>query len=226
MMLIPQEPKCEPLLIPVERKEIMSSSYIIIAVFGVLDVLLAAYAFSAYFKKVSSKATEIEAALSQLQEFDEHDYSMRFEDINNVLIKNQTIKEMWRDFSHNLTRVRTPEGKDELYSPVDASDFFRYNLAIKDINNGFWQNYGNIFTGLGILGTFLGLMIGLAGVDLSSSDVAVLYPRHLALRYWESYLRSFMEASISTFKTNCLNPCQHYQKELKKCIPIRQLNNG
>lgn len=174
MMLIPQEPKCEPLLIPVERKEIMSSSYIIIAVFGVLDVLLAAYAFSAYFKKVSSKATEIEAALSQLQEFDEHDYSMRFEDINNVLIKNKTIKEMWRDFSHNLTRVRTPEGKDELYSPVDASDFFRYNLAIKDINNSFWQNYGSIFTGLGILGTFLGLTIGLMGVDLSSSDVAVL----------------------------------------------------
>lgn len=33
----------------------------------------------------------------------------------------------------------------------------------------FWQAYGGIFTGLGILGTFLGLTYGLSGLDMSNN---------------------------------------------------------
>ena len=44
----------------------------------------------------------------------------------------------------------------------------------KDISMSYWQNFGSVFTGIGLLGTFLGLVLGLEGVDLSSSDVIVL----------------------------------------------------
>ena len=38
----------------------------------------------------------------------------------------------------------------------------------------FWQSYGGIFTGLGILGTFAGLTYGLSGVDMTSGDIETL----------------------------------------------------
>lgn len=38
----------------------------------------------------------------------------------------------------------------------------------------FWQSYGGIFTGLGILGTFVGLTIGLSGLDISGNDIETL----------------------------------------------------
>ena len=87
---------------------------------------------------------------------------------------NQTISGIWSDFSKTLTKWKNPQGGDELYSTVEAREYFRYNTVVNDINDNFWQNYGSIFTGVGILGTFLGLVMGLNGVDLSSSDVNVL----------------------------------------------------
>ena len=153
---------------------IMSSSYIVIGIFGVIDLVLAFYAYRNYFSKLSAKNSEIQFAIEQLQKYSVQDYSMRFEDINRLLLQNATIKDIWRDFSQNLTKSKSSEGRDELFAPVEAGEFFRYSLVIKDINNSFWQNFGSIYTGIGIFGTFLGLMIGLRGVDLSSSDVAVL----------------------------------------------------
>ena len=38
----------------------------------------------------------------------------------------------------------------------------------------FWQNYGGIFTGLGILGTFAGLTSGLQDIDMTSGDIETL----------------------------------------------------
>lgn len=158
----------------VEMGNNMSSNVIIIAIFLLIDCWLAYYVYKKYYKKIKEKIEGINEALTYLQDFNELDYSLRFEEINTTLVKNPAINNMWQDFSRNLTKSRNVEGKDELYSPLEAGECFNFNLALKGINNVFWQNYGSIYTGVGILGTFLGLMIGLFGVDLTSSDVTVL----------------------------------------------------
>ena len=83
--------------------------------------------------------------------------------------KSERLLPLWKDFSATLTK--TPDGT---FSTVSASEFFSTQNITRGMNMSFWQAYGGIFTGLGILGTFLGLTLGLRGLDMTSGDVEVL----------------------------------------------------
>ena len=74
--------------------------------------------------------------------------------------------EFWAAFKATLI--------DEKYSTVDAAEIFNVQNLTRGMNMTFWQNYGGIFTGLGILGTFIGLTFGLSGVDMTNDDVETL----------------------------------------------------
>ena len=75
----------------------------------------------------------------------------------------------WKNFEKSLLKVG-----DKIYSTTDASEFFSPQNLTRGMNMTFWQSYGGIFTGLGILGTFAGLTFGLSGVDMTSGDIEVL----------------------------------------------------
>ena len=148
---------------------------IIVVLFFAIDIGLSVLAWKGYFSKIKVKENDVKDAFEKISKFKEGDYTLQFEEINRQLTDNITIKDVWNDFSQTLTRYRVPgEDSDYLYSPVGATEFFRVSAIMKDISNNYWQSFGSIFTGVGILGTFLGLTLGLSGVDLSSSDVSVL----------------------------------------------------
>lgn len=152
----------------------MSINVVISVIFLIINIGLGVYSFKNYFYKLKNKGDDIREITSYLQTLNKEYYTYQFETINKKLLDNQTISGIWSDFSKTLTKWKNPQGGDELYSTVEAREYFRYNTVVNDINDNFWQNYGSIFTGVGILGTFLGLVMGLNGVDLSSSDVNVL----------------------------------------------------
>ena len=152
----------------------MSINVVISVIFFIINIGLGVYSFKNYFNKLKNKGDDIREITSYLQTLNKEYYTYQFETINKKLLDNQTISGIWSDFSKTLTKWKNPQGGDELYSTVEAREYFRYNTVVNDINDNFWQNYGSIFTGVGILGTFLGLVMGLNGVDLSSSDVNVL----------------------------------------------------
>lgn len=128
-----------------------------------------------YFFKMMAKKKEIESTQKELSQFKQGEYVAKFEDINRIMSANKTIADVWQDFRKTLTKQKSADNDmDELFSPVEAGEIIRYSSVVKDIDINFWQNFGSIFTGLGILGTFAGLTIGLNNVDLSSSDVSVL----------------------------------------------------
>lgn len=91
------------------------------------------------------------------------------EDIVAALKESDSLAPLWKNFSDTLTR--TP---DAAYSTTDAAEFFSPQILTRGMNMTFWQSYGGIFTGLGILGTFAGLTFGLQGVDMTSGDIEVL----------------------------------------------------
>lgn len=122
-------------------------------------------------KKLNEIDDNIDKAQDFLKEFKQEDFVIRFEDINQHFIKNQTLKSSWNDFRKTITSYTEDDGTKRLYSSVDASEFFSFSRFTSSIGMSFWQSYGGIFTGLGILGTFLGLTIGLSGLDMTSSNI-------------------------------------------------------
>ena len=92
-----------------------------------------------------------------------------FQDIDAELKNYNRLLPMWKIFEKSLTKTN-----DAAYSTTDAADFFSPQNLTHGMNMTFWQSYGGIFTGLGILGTFAGLTYGLSGVDMTSGDIETL----------------------------------------------------
>lgn len=92
------------------------------------------------------------------------------QDIISNLKNSKLLAAAWKNFERTLIKL---PGKT--YSTMDAAEFFNQQSLTRGMNMTFWQNYGGIFTGLGILGTFLGLTVGLSRVVIpKDNDVEVL----------------------------------------------------
>ena len=152
----------------------MNVNYSINLMFIGIDFVILIYAFVSCFSPMRTKSKSILKTCEELEQFHENEYEIRYEDIDNVCQGNASIKEAWNNFKKTITRYKEDSGKHKLSSIVSAEDFFRISDVAKGINLSYWQNFGGIFTGIGIFGTFMGLVIGLWGVDLSSSDVTIL----------------------------------------------------
>ncbi|MBR1646522.1 MAG: anti-phage defense ZorAB system ZorA [Selenomonadaceae bacterium] len=94
---------------------------------------------------------------------------IKAQDLVAAVKESNLLKPLWESFAKTLTAVG-----DKTYSTVDAAEIFNPQTFTRGMNMTFWQNYGGIFTGLGILGTFLGLTIGLSGVDMTGGDIETL----------------------------------------------------
>ena len=122
---------------------------------GVAVILIVIYSYCCGWK-IFKDAKEIER-VSDAQ------------DLVATVKESNLLKPFWTAFEKTLTTVG-----DKVYSTIDASEIFNQQSLTRGMNMTFWQNYGGIFTGLGILGTFAGLTFGLTGVDMTSDNIEVL----------------------------------------------------
>jgi DNA anti-recombination protein RmuC len=85
---------------------------------------------------------------------------------------NPRVEELWREFDESL--VESPSG-DELWNTIDADYFFNAgSIARTLVENRIFMAAPAVLTALGVLGTFVGLVIGLSGlqIDTASTDEA------------------------------------------------------
>lgn len=85
-----------------------------------------------------------------------------YKDIDASFNNHKRLNPAWKNFKESLTA--------EKYSTTDAAEFFNVTNLTRGMNMTFWQGYGGIFTGLGILGTFTGLTVGLSGVVIPKDN--------------------------------------------------------
>ena len=136
---------------------------IISIVFICLLICAAAIYWAKCRKKILAINNELEGILKWLAA------PHGFQDIDAEFKNYKRLASAWRNFEKSLTKT-----KIAAYSTTEAAEFFSPQNLTRGMNMGFWQSYGGIFTGLGILGTFVGLIFGLSGVDITSSDIEVL----------------------------------------------------
>ncbi len=148
-------------------------NWILTAVFVLIFAGLFARAWKRHFSILKNAAEEIKATTVSLQQIPEEEYEIRFEEIKKLVQKNPFLSESWGSFIASLAKI-TENDHHKMFSPTSASDFFRFSDTTRAMNISYWQNFSGTFTGIGIGGTFLGLVIGLFNVDLASSDVLVL----------------------------------------------------
>lgn len=97
----------------------------------------------------------------------------KFDDIDKRL-REGALAKAWNGFASTfvIDKKSSPSGeaKKQIYTTSDASQFFNEDQLIQ-INRRFLGTLPGIFTGLGILGTFMGLTFGFQGLDFGNSNL-------------------------------------------------------
>lgn len=91
-----------------------------------------------------------------------------YETLDNKLCQNSFVAEAWGKYKKNLARSKD-ENLVRIYSTVEAGEYFNIPAFTGSLYTHFYSGMAGVFTGIGILGTFVGLTIGLIGINTSST---------------------------------------------------------
>jgi hypothetical protein len=79
---------------------------------------------------------------------------------------NKYLKDSWKLYLQHFVTLGDNAKKTDDF----AESYFNQTLVQKQINVEFWKSIPGMFVGLGILGTFVGLTLGISDFNFSSSD--------------------------------------------------------
>lgn len=84
------------------------------------------------------------------------------------------LRHRWREFAQTLHRYREGNQPETWRTTAMASQFFTEQALVDTpLKTGFYKHLPGILTGIGIIGTFSGLIVGLGGFQVSSDSEAV-----------------------------------------------------
>ena len=121
-----------------------------------------------FVKPLDARYKEIETYLDILKKYNPQNVNVYFESLSQVMENSDLIKGIWRKYQRTLISIPGNDGLEK-YSTVESESYFSVAAFTEGMKGGLWSGLAGTFTGIGILGTFIGLTIGLAGVDTSST---------------------------------------------------------
>ena len=121
-----------------------------------------------FAKPLDARYKEIETYLDILKKYNPQNVNVYFESLSQEMENSDLIKGIWRKYQRTLISIPGKDGLEK-YSTVESESYFSVAAFTEGMKSGLWSGLAGTFTGIGILGTFIGLTIGLAGVDTSST---------------------------------------------------------
>ena len=121
-----------------------------------------------FVKPLDARYKEIETYLDILKKYNPKNVNVYFESLSQKMENSDLIKGIWRKYQRTLISIPGKDGLEK-YSTVESESYFSVAAFTEGMKGGLWSGLAGTFTGIGILGTFIGLTIGLAGVDTSST---------------------------------------------------------
>lgn len=99
---------------------------------------------------------------------------LQINEIVNKMEKHSKVKQLWNAYKNSFVTYNCLENGNVIHHTVDAEYFFNEETLLKEeIRFKFYNYLPQLFLGIGIFGTFLGLALGLQGLNITaaSSDV-------------------------------------------------------
>ena len=121
-----------------------------------------------FYQKMKYRKKGIQEINAMLDSHGEKEWNGLYEELDETLSHNSIIESNWKKYKKSLIK---PVINDEtkVYATVEADYYFNVTNFSSGLALGFWQNFAGIFTGLGILGTFIGLTFGIYGIDMTTN---------------------------------------------------------
>lgn len=148
-------------------------TYIVNITFAIILVRVIKKYYDNFYSQCDKISKALEQTAEELKKIRRDEYELRYYDIDNIISDNKFLKESWNEYKKTLTAYQNSDIV-HLYSTQATSDYINFYAIVRNLNIEFWQNLGGIFTGIGIFGTFAGLVIGLHGIDVTTANIDVM----------------------------------------------------
>ncbi|MBI1424325.1 MAG: anti-phage defense ZorAB system ZorA [Gammaproteobacteria bacterium] len=173
--------------------------YIFAALLGVLFVSFLLFFFLPSVR-VSFQLSKVGKKLQALGDHPDGNLDPIFE-------KSGVLQHLWREYSDTLHRqVEAEAGQSpviRLRSTMPAGAIFRSDIVVDiPLRTDFFKHLPGLFTGVGIIGTFYGLLIGLQAFQVSENPVIVRASLNQLLHgVWEAFLVSAAAIALAMVVT-------------------------
>ena len=147
---------------------------VIVVAFCIIFVGVSVWTYKKFYKKVKNDTDKIKNLNMELSVFNNENAEENYSEIDRIFHASDICLKSWEGYSSAMIRFQDYNGFDHVYSTIDSDEYFNFESMTVGINMPFWQNLGSIFTGLGILGTFFGLTVGVAGISVNVNDVDLM----------------------------------------------------
>lgn len=134
---------------------------LIIIFYGIIEI----FRFKWIIGRIEKEILDITQKLKELKKgFPDH-----FNQANEFFESSKLLRNIWKEYEPTLIKSQHPY---RIYKADPAELYFNEESIISDrINIRYWQALPSILVGLGILGTFIGLTLGLSQFDLGSREL-------------------------------------------------------
>lgn len=130
-------------------------------------------------------------------------------DLASLFDRDKALKHLWHEFRktlHEQKELDTETGQFEVVAlrpTVPAEMFFNTQVLVDNrLHTEFFKHLPGIFTGVGIIGTFMGLILGLQAFEVSETPTVVRQSLNSLLHgVWEAFLVSALAISLAMIVT-------------------------
>ena len=135
-------------------------------------ILCAAYSAVIVWKRFSQSVRYISFYKDLLKDIKQEELAQQRNEIKRKSQEHPLLGHIWEEFDESLVRQKTANGEYKLFNTLDAAHFFNtHTLAEGLTENRLLAAVPSLLVAIGVIGTFAGLQMGLAGVDLGSGEL-------------------------------------------------------
>ncbi|MFZ5688025.1 MAG: anti-phage ZorAB system protein ZorA [Bacillota bacterium] len=192
--------------------------------------------FMKFYQDCKNIRTNIASTKTVINKYSSQAISNNYEMFNQEISAVPVIGDLWSEYNKTLLKVQNQDGSEEVFSTIDAGYFLNdSNIIASRINLQFFNAIPGILTGLGILGTFIGLTIGIGQIQLGSDNVEVLkdgikgllggVSTAFSTSLWGILLSIFFTWQLKEQQNKLQTSISELQESLDKLFPRRTPEN-
>lgn len=187
--------------------------------------LIVTFLFIFYMAKYQLPANSISKKLKKINEAlvllgKDHSQPVSLIELDKIF-KDKPFVDLWNEYKQSLHTLESQDGQMSSLRATTSAEFYFTKESIVDVNVNadFFKHLPGILTGIGIIGTFSGLVWGLSKFD-SRNAINTLEPllNEVTSAFIGSGIAILFAIVITFFEKQILNQCYKSVEELNKLL--------
>ena len=138
-------------------------------VFIIFFIIAIAFCIIHFIRPLIIRTAALQQIISTISKYNKDSIAFNYENLK-VEMGSTILKSSWELYERTILKAADDEGQVTPYATQDSADFISVSDVLEGLPFGLYKNFAGICTGLGILGTFVGLTVGLSGLDTSTTQ--------------------------------------------------------